>query len=51
MNRLCLVAFAVLFAATASAADLKFAIYPMSDPQKLLPPHAHPNRISEHKNR
>lgn len=38
MKNLCFVLACLLMAATATAAELKFAIYPMNDPQKLLPP-------------
>ncbi len=38
MKNLCLMLACLFMAATASAAELKFAIYPMNDPQKLLPP-------------
>lgn len=38
MKNFCFVLACLLMAATATAAELKFAIYPMNSPQKLLPP-------------
>lgn len=38
MKRVCLVLALLLSAGTAAAVELKFAVYPMNDPQRLLPP-------------
>lgn len=38
MKNLCFVLACLLMAATATAAELTFAIYPMNSPRKLLPP-------------